>query len=64
MFLIDLVNSTQTLLQCKGYSVIRHFLLIGRGHKLVQGDAEEEEHLENDEQPEEEVLPPFHLNGI
>lgn len=30
----------------------------------MQGDAEDEEHLENDEQPEEEVVPPFHLNGI
>ncbi|KAG1944277.1 uncharacterized protein si:ch73-173p19.1 [Pimephales promelas] len=36
----------------------------GRGQKLVQGDAEDEEHLENDEQPEEEVVPPFHLNGM
>ncbi|RXN24691.1 F-box LRR-repeat 13 [Labeo rohita] len=35
----------------------------GRGHKLVQGDAENEEHLENEEQPEEEVVPPFHLNA-
>ncbi|XP_073686700.1 uncharacterized protein [Garra rufa] len=35
----------------------------GRGHKLVQGDAENEEHLENEEQPEEEIVPPFDLNG-
>lgn len=28
----------------------------------MQGDAENEEHLENEEQPEE-VLPEFDLNG-
>ncbi|XP_016146803.1 uncharacterized protein [Sinocyclocheilus grahami] len=36
----------------------------GRGHKLVQGEAENEEHLENEEQPEEVVVPPFNLNGL
>ncbi|XP_016327417.1 uncharacterized protein LOC107677144 [Sinocyclocheilus anshuiensis] len=39
-------------------------LLTGRGHKLVQGEAENEEHLENEEQPEEVVVPPFNLNGL
>uniref|UniRef100_A0A673GRY4 Si:ch73-173p19.1 n=1 Tax=Sinocyclocheilus rhinocerous TaxID=307959 RepID=A0A673GRY4_9TELE len=36
----------------------------GRGHKLVQGEAENEEHLENEEQPEEVVVPPFNLNEL
>lgn len=32
----------------------------GRGQKLVPGDvADEEEHLDNEEQPEDEVLPPY-----
>ncbi|XP_002660968.3 uncharacterized protein si:ch73-173p19.1 [Danio rerio] len=36
----------------------------GRGQKLVQGDAEDEEHLENEEQQEEEVVPPFNFEGL
>ncbi|XP_051543477.1 uncharacterized protein LOC127434637 isoform X2 [Myxocyprinus asiaticus] len=36
----------------------------GRGQKLVQGDAEDEEPLENEEQPEEIVLPPYDFNGL
>lgn len=36
----------------------------GRGQKLVQGDAEDEEHLENEEQQEEDVVPPFNFEGL
>ncbi|XP_051538320.1 uncharacterized protein si:ch73-173p19.1 [Myxocyprinus asiaticus] len=35
----------------------------GRGQKLVPDDAEDEERLENEEQPEE-VLPPYDFNGL
>uniref|UniRef100_A0A8C1X9G3 Si:ch73-173p19.1 n=1 Tax=Cyprinus carpio TaxID=7962 RepID=A0A8C1X9G3_CYPCA len=35
----------------------------GQGQKLVPGDAENEEPLENEEQPEDVVVPPFNLNG-
>ncbi|XP_056594936.1 uncharacterized protein si:ch73-173p19.1 isoform X1 [Triplophysa dalaica] len=36
----------------------------GRGQKLVPGDAEDEEHSENEAQPEDEVVPPYHLEGM
>uniref|UniRef100_A0A9J8CTA5 Si:ch73-173p19.1 n=1 Tax=Cyprinus carpio carpio TaxID=630221 RepID=A0A9J8CTA5_CYPCA len=36
----------------------------GQGQKLVPGDAENEEPLENEEQPEDVVVPPFNLNGL
>ncbi|XP_059391174.1 uncharacterized protein LOC132124251 [Carassius carassius] len=36
----------------------------GRGNKLVRGEAENVEHVENEEQPEDVVLPPFNLNGL